>query len=64
MATIAQQFIQKGIEEGIEEKENDVVKNSLDLGLPLETIAKINDSTVDRIKEIAARLDMQNTAKA
>ncbi len=68
MATIAQQFIQKGRlqgkQEGREEKENDLVKNSLKLGLPLETIAQITNCTVDKVKEMIARFDMQNTAKA
>ncbi len=72
MATIAQQFIQKGIQEGKqegkregrEENRGEVVKNSLKLGLPLETIAQITNCTVDKVKEMIARFDMEKTAKA
>jgi len=48
--------IQKGIQTGMERKDWIVVQNSLDMGLPVDAIAKITGLPVKRIKQIIAKI--------
>ena len=57
MPTIAQQWMQQGRQEGMESKEWFVVKNSLLMGLSIETIAKLTGLPVKRIEQMKTQLD-------
>ncbi len=56
-----QRGIRKGIREGVDKKEKEMVKNCLDSGLTPETIAKLAGVTVDRVNQIKMQLTLKQS---
>ena len=56
MATIAEKWIEKGIEKGMEKGKWDVVKNSLEAGLPIKTIERITGLPIEEIKQVKEKM--------
>ena len=56
MATIAERWVEKGREEGIEKVTWDFVKNSLKEGLPIKTIERITGLSQEKINKIKEKM--------
>lgn len=57
MTTLADRLRQEGIQKGKENNEWTVVKNSLSMGLPIDTIAKITALPIEKIKQMKAKIN-------
>lgn len=56
--TVMQTIAEKWMEKGVENKEWDVVRNSLRIGLTLQTIAEITGLPVEKIKQMKSNVDL------
>jgi predicted transposase/invertase (TIGR01784 family) len=62
MATIAEKWIDQGIEKGIEKGKWDVVKNLLCEGLSIDFIAKITGFPTEKVKQFKESIQGQQMA--
>lgn len=59
MATIAEKWVDQGIEKGIEKGKWEVVKNMLQKGLSIDVIEEITGFTSDKIRQFKERMQSQ-----
>ena len=59
MATIAEKWIDQGVEKGIEKGKWDVVKNMLRKGISIDFIEEITGFTADKIKQFKEKKQSQ-----
>ncbi len=54
---------EEGMEKGMEKKEWAVVRNALNIGLPLDTIAGITGLSVEKIKEMKLKISLEHASQ-